>query len=494
LGRTGQDGSVSTDRVVEIESGTLAGSARGPVDVWRGVPYAEPPVGRLRFTAPVPVRPWRGVRPATAVGGAAQQLTAVTASRRHLGSPSEDCLYLNVYAPAGRSSPRPVLVWIHGGAFTSGSGALYDGSELAASGDVVVVTLNYRLGVFGFVDLGAVTDAEVPSNLGLRDQIAALRWVRDNIATFGGDPERVTVAGESAGSISVSLLLAAPSTRGLFRSAIMQSGSYSLIHGHDVREEVARRYAHELQLGPDDGDRLWELPADRLLAAQRAVRQAVRGTVPAAPWFDGDLVPESLAAAQAAVRPEVPLLVGHNHDEVTLFQLLPGDIMPTTRSALTGRLRDALEPDHAEAVVAAYPDSLLGTRALGTDLNFAVPTRHFGERHRAAGGPTWCYRFDAGVPLIGATHASDLPYLWDWTGPMAAVLRGRATGDRRALGRRLKDHWTAFVRDQAPGPGWPAFTLPDRATTVFGPAGDTVETGGAPRHEVWRGIDVMPRD
>ncbi|GAA3714998.1 carboxylesterase/lipase family protein [Microlunatus aurantiacus] len=485
---------MSTDRVVEIEAGTLAGSARGAVDVWLGVPYAEPPVGRLRFTAPTEVRRWRGVRPAVVVGGAAQQLAAVTAARSSLGTPSEDCLYLNVFAPAVPAPPRPVLVWIHGGAFTSGSGALYDGSDLAASGDVVVVTLNYRLGVLGLVDLGAVTDADIPSNLGLRDQIAALAWVRDNIAAFGGDPARVTVAGESAGSIAVSLLLTAPSARGLFRSAIMQSGSYSLIHGADVRAEVAQRYADELGLGPSDADRLWEVPAERLLAAQHAVRRAVRGTVPAAPWFDGDLVPDSLAAAQAAVRPEVPLLIGHNHDEVTLFQLLPGDIMPTTRAALTTRLRAALPAAHAEAVIAAYPDTLLGTRALGTDLNFAVPTRHFAERHRAAGGPTWCYRFDASVPLIGAAHASELPYLWDWTGPTAAILRGRRTAARRALGRRLKDHWTAFVRDQAPGPDWPAFTLPERPTTVFSPGGDRVETGAAVRHEVWRGSDVMPRD
>lgn len=485
---------MSTARVVQSESGTLAGSARGAVDVWLGVPYAEPPVGRLRFTAPAPVRPWRGVRPATAVGGAAPQHGSFTADTRRLGAPSEDCLYLNVYAPAEPGPPRPVLVWIHGGAYTSGSGALYDGSGLAARGDVVVVTVNYRLGVLGFVDLGAATDAEIPSNLGLRDQIAALRWVRDNIAAFGGDPERVTVAGESAGSIAVSLLLTAPSARGLFRSAIMQSGSYSLIHGAEVRREVARRYADELGLGPTDGDRLWEVPATRLLAAQRAVQRTVRGTVPAAPWFDGDVVPASLAAAQAAVRPDVALLVGHNHDEVTLFQLLPGDIMPTTRAALTTRLREALEPEHAEAVIAAYPDSRLGTRALGTDLNFAVPTRHFGERHRAAGGATWSYRFDAGVPLLGATHASELPYLWDWAGPAVTVLRGRATAARRALGRRLQDHWTAFVRDQAPGPTWPAFTLTDRATTVFHPRGDTIEMGGAPRHEVWRGVDVMPRD
>ena len=494
----GQYGWVRTSDVVEVEAGTLAGTVRGRVIVWLGVPYAEPPVGRLRFTAPAKVRPWRGIRPATRVGGAAQQTTAVTGSTRRCGTPSEDCLYLNVVAPTEPAPPRPVLVWIHGGAYTSGSGALYNGSELAASGDIVVVTVNYRLGVFGFVDLAAVSDADVPSNLGLRDQIAALEWVRDNIAAFGGDPERVTVAGESAGSVSVSLLLTAPSSRGLFRSAIMESGSYSLIHGSEVRLQVARRYAEELGLGANDGDRLWEVPPERLLAAQSAVRQAVPGTVPAAPWFDGDVVPGSLPAAHSAVRPEVRLLAGHNRDEVTLFQLLPGNIMPTTREALTRRLRTALEPEQAEAVIAAYPDSPSGTRALGTDLNFAVPTQHFAERHRAAGGSTWFYRFDAAVPLIGATHAAELPYLWDWSGPLALIIRGRHTSGRQALGRRMKDHWTAFLRDGAPGPGWPAYELvadtqDRRATMVFTPDGDHVERDPNPRREVWRGIDVMPR-
>ncbi len=484
---------MSTGDVVEVDTGTLAGTVRGRVRIWLGVPYAEPPVGRLRFTGPARVRPWRGVRPATLIGGAAQQPTPVRAATRGLGTPSEDCLYLNVFAPTEPAPPRPVLVWIHGGAYTSGSGALYDGSELAASGDVIVVTVNYRLGVFGFVDLAAVTDADIPSNLGLRDQIAALEWIRDNITAFGGDPERVTVVGESAGSVSVSLLMTAPSTRGLFRGAIMESGSYSLIHGSRVRLEVARRYAHELGLGPRDGDRLWEVPAARLLAAQQAVRKAVPGTTPAAPWFDGDLLPDSLAAAHAAVRPEVALLAGHNRDEVTLFQLLPGEIMPTTRESLTRRLRSALAPAQAEAVIAAYPDTRRGLRALGTDLNFAIPTQHFAERHRAAGGPTWFYRFDAAVPLIGATHAAELPYLWDWSGPVASIIRGRLTPERRALGRRMRDHWTAFVRDGRPGPDWPPFEPAGRSTKIFAPAGDHVASDPNPRREVWQGVDVMPR-
>ncbi len=479
--------------VVQVQSGTVGGVAGEQANVWRGVPYAEPPVGRLRFTAPRPVRPWRGTRPAHEFGGAASQPWSVLADRRRLGVPREDCLYLNVYAPAQPAPPRPVLVWVHGGAYTSGSGALYDGTDLAGTGDIVVVTINYRLGVFGFVDLAAVTDADVPANLGLRDQIAALEWVRDNIGAFGGDPDRVTVAGESAGSVSVSMLLSAPSTRGLFRAAIMQSGSYSLAHGDAVRGTVARCYADDLGLGPRDGDRLWELPAERLVQAQQRVGRAVRGTVAAAPWFDGDVVPASLAAAQATVRPEVALLAGHNHDEVTLFQRLPGDIMPTTRDALTRRLREELDPAHAEELLRAYPATAAGTRALGTDLNFAMPTLHFAQRHAAAGGPTWFYRFDAAVPILGATHAAELSYLWDWSSLEAWLLRGRPTRARVRLGRRIREHWTAFVRNGAPGPGWPAFELPERASTVFTPAGDRVERDPDRHRPHWRDVDVMPR-
>ena len=387
-----------------------------------------------------------------------------------------------------------MLVWIHGGAFRAGAGALYDGAPLAEQGDVVVVTLNYRLGVFGFTNLAAGLDVDVPSNLGLRDQLAALHWVQENIAAFGGDPARVTVAGESAGSISVALLSSAPGAAGLFQRAVMESGSFSLIHGPQVSEEVGRAYARELGLGRGDGARLWELPASELTAAQERVDAQFAGTLPAAPWFDGDLVPASLPQAQRALRPEVALLAGHNRDEVTLFQRTRGDIMPTTRRALVNRLRAELGWDEAQAVLDAYPETAAGTTALGTDLNFAMPTLHFAERHAEAGGRTWFYRFDASVPVLGATHAAELPYLWGWTGVPAFLLRGRLTAERRALAARLRRRWLAFVRDGDPGADWPAFTLPERRTLVLDPAGDHVEDdpdGG--RRRAWAGRDVMPR-
>lgn len=483
---------------VSTTSGRVAGTVSGSVASWLGVPYAAPPVGPLRFRAPEPAPAWDGVRSAERPGGASLQPSARGSSTRRLGSAlGEDCLYVNVSAPVAARADgrlRPVLVWIHGGAYTSGSGSLYDGRPLSDQGDVVVVTVNYRLGVLGFVDLAAALDVDIPSNLGLRDQVAGLEWVRDNITAFGGDPAQVTVAGESAGSVSVSLLLTSGRTKGLFRSAIMQSGSYTLGHGDEVRVEVARHYARLLGLGRGDGERLRQLPAGELLRAQIEVGRNTPGTVAAAPWFDGDLVAGSLAEAQQTVRPDLSLLIGHNHDEVTLFSRLPGDIMPTSRRALTSRLRAALGWEEAGVVLAAYPDTVSGTTALGTDLNFAMPTRHFGERHAAAAGPTWCYRFDARVPVLGATHASELVYLWGWTGATALLLRGRPTADRSVLATRLRAHWLGFVRDGRPGPQWPAYSATARSTMIFDPAGDRVEADPwGDRRLVWAGRDVMAR-
>lgn len=486
------------EALVTVTAGTLQGKPGQAVNSWLGVPFAQAPVGPLRFRSPEPVPSWTGVRPAEELAGVATQTGLLGRASQRLGvSVGEDCLYLNVYAPRAAAADgrgRPVLVWIHGGAYTSGSGALYDGRPLAELGDLVVVTLNYRLGVFGFVDLASAIDVEVPTNLGLRDQIAALQWVRDNIAAFGGDPEQVTVAGESAGSVSVSLLTCAPPARGLFRAAIMQSGSYSLIHGAQAREEIARSYTRQLGLGRRDGNRLWQLPTEQFLAAQRAIDKTTPGTVAASPWFDGEVVPDSLEAAQAAVRPDLDLLAGHNRDEVTLFQRLPGDIMPTRRPDLVNRLRADLGWDEAASLLQHYPDSPAGTRALGTDLNFAIPTLHFAERHAQTGGRAFFYRFDAAAPFVGATHASELTYLWSWTGMTARLLRGRSTEAKQALGARMRQHWVSFVQGGSPGAGWPAFELPERAVQVFSPDGDRIELDPSPdRRRAWADRDVMPR-
>ncbi len=488
----------STPLEATTTAGQVQGRRSGGVSTWLGVPYPAPPIGALRFRPPQPVAPWDGVRPALEFAGAATQRRDPTVRTAVLGSAlGEDCLYLNVSSPAADLSPdaerRPVLVWVHGGAFVTGSGAPYDGRHLAALGDVVVVTVNYRLGVFGFADLAAATGVDIPSNLGLRDVITACEWVRENIAAFGGDPERVTVAGESAGSVLVSLLMCTPSARGLFRAAICQSGTYSHMHGDGMRVEVARRYAHELQIGPRGGAALWDLPTEQLLAAQVAVDAGLHATMPAAPWFDGDVIPASLDDAQAAVRPDLPLLAGSNRDEILLFRRLRSDVVLTDRGELAQRLGDALGEQHAAAVLACYPGTRAGESQLGTDLSFATPTAHLAERHAAAGGPAFTYRFDAATPWLGACHAADLAYLWSWRGLTVLALRGILTPARRSLAARMQRHWVDFVRDGRPGADWPAYELPERRTLVLDPAGDRVEADpNSERRLAWAGADVMP--
>jgi para-nitrobenzyl esterase len=261
------------DLLVETRRGPVRGLAERGVAVFRGIPFARPPVGPLRFAPPAPPARWTGVRDATRFGPAASQNGALIGPVMSLGigRTGEDCLYLNVWTPAADRRRRPVLVWIHGGAFVLGAGSqmLYDGGALARRGDVVVVTINYRLGAFGFLRLRDRFGTRLPAtgNEGLLDQVAALEWVRDEIEAFGGDPGRVTIFGESAGAMSCATLLAVPRARGLFHRAILQSGAANFVWPRDVAARLAEHVIDEL--GGGSPDALQALPPDRVLAVQR---------------------------------------------------------------------------------------------------------------------------------------------------------------------------------------------------------------------------------
>ncbi len=477
--------------IAHTPSGDLQGTHDGAVCAWLGVPYAQAPVGAQRFTAPQPVPPWSGVRTATNHGAASIQKPI--GSIKSLGPRlDEDCLTLNIWSPAADGAKRAVMVWIHGGAFLLGSALAYNGAHLAGQGDIVVVAINYRLGAFGFVNFAeALGDKRAASNPGLRDQVAALRWVRDHIAAFGGDPDRVTVAGESAGSMSVSLLMHSTEAQPLFRGAIMQSGALTLIHDREMSLKVAHHYLDVL--GVSTLEALQAVPADALLAAQSAVHKLVPQTVPAAPWFDGTLVPASLAAARAAPTPPIPLLAGFNRDEIRFFELWRGVAeLFLSRDRMGELLHKQLGSDHAERVLAAYPDTKEGKRQLGTHMSFGMPTTHFAERH-AAQHPTWFYRFDCGNPLLGAAHALELFYLWQMPGLMPALLRGGPLwGARRALAQRMRQHWVAFVRDGRPGDNWPAFESSRRATLVFNRRDQVHDDPQREHRVVWAGQDTAP--
>ena len=482
-----------TELIVETRAGKVEGEQISRMRRFRGIPYAHAP----RFEAPAAVEPWEGVRPAIRFGHQCPQHMGPKIRPEMFDGPDhgEDCLMLNIWSPDGGADTgkKPVMVWIHGGAFMGGSTNPYNASKLAAEGDIIVVSINYRLGVLGFVNFGeALGLPSIPSNLGLRDQVAALEWVRDNIAAFGGDPGRVTICGQSAGSMSVSLLMLSPKARGLFHGAIMQSGAVSLIHSRDRSLEDARRFIALLDLNQGDLEQLKTMPLTDLLVAQFNTGKALGSGIPTAPWWDDDLLPASIEEAHAHNVAQVPLLAGATRDEIRLFDLMPGSMLPSKWEELDGLLTSQLPAAHAAQVQAAYPRSSKGRIALASDLTFGMPTRNFAERH-AASQPTWFYRFDYSHPIAGATHGLDLTVSWPFRGfKMALVRGGPDSGRRAALGRRMRVHVANFVRSGNPGADWPAYDAQGQQVRIYNLADRVEANPEAARFAAWAGRDVMP--
>lgn len=470
--------------------------ALGPVCVFRGIPYARAPVGALRFRAPEPPQVWQGTRDARSFGSAAPQDKGLATD---IGDRSEDCLVMNVWTPGLDRGKRPVMVWIHGGGFTTGSSAqeLYDGAELAARGGVVVVSFNYRLGVLGFGYLREVlgsAGADLPANIGLRDQLAALRWVRDNIVEFGGDPENVTLFGESAGGMSVSVLLAMPSARGLFKRAIVQSGGAHHVVARDQASRIAETLLHELGASAKQPERLFAASAEEIVVAQRkCIKQSVwRGArgkrvyqagITLMPVIDGELIPEDpLTAIATGSARDVPLLAGCTLEEWNYFLFLSE---PTKRDIDEAALLHILEKrqpgvgraaiDFYRARLGAVPPWAIYS-AFESDRSFRIPALRLYEAHAADGGNTFAYLFDFRSHLfhnqLGACHALDVPFVFGTIeGRFGRGLTG-GTEDAVQLSRRMLDAWVAFARSGDPSHErlgtWPAYDLHDAATMRLG--------------------------
>ncbi|WP_312681655.1 carboxylesterase/lipase family protein [Stenotrophomonas chelatiphaga] len=464
-----------------LQAGPFQGHLGSGVVAWHGIRYARASRFGLPAVEALPADPVD----CADFGATAAQAKGAGGAR----SESDDPFFLNVWSPAADEARRPVLVWIHGGGFQTGAGSLYVGNELAASGDIVVVTFNYRLGAIGFSDFSALG---IPNNRGLHDQIAALRWVRAHIALFGGDPDKVTVAGESAGATSVSLLLVARGVEPLFRAAILQSGSLNLLHDRDIAARQAIRYREIL--GDDAGSRaaLEAAPVARFLDAQAQVAASFPGMIPAAPIYDGELLPASFDAARLADTPPIPLLAGAMREEIRFFEL-PGarSMLLRERGDLLAQVGWLLGRTAAGRIAATYPDTRTGNRDLATDANFQMPTRHFAERHVARGHRAWVYRFDLGGVLLGAAHAVDLTYLWPLNGVVFTALRGGPlSGQRRALAERMRTYWIAFVRDGDPGGSWPTYVLPERPTLILDRAERVENDPDKARREAWDGQEI----
>lgn len=489
--------------LVEIGSGQVEGEPSRGVLRFKGIPYAAPPVGERRFAPPAPAEPWTGVLRATGRPPTAPQpmgTMEALAGAANLPPQSEaDCLTLNVWTESLDGS-RPVMVWIHGGAFVSGTGTTpwYDGVNLARRG-VVVVTINYRLGAFGFLHLEPLGGERFAgaANAGLLDQALALRWVAENIAAFGGDPSQVTIFGESAGGMSVATQLALPASDGLFRSAIPQSGAASHVHSAERGEQLAVEVLAAVGLEPSEAKKVLDVPTEALVAAtqQLSARSRIDNGLPFCPTVDGTTLPvHPVDAVRDGAAAGIDVLTGWNADEMRLFAALD----PRIGSADDHRLRSIAARlfDAPEVAVTAYreaagsgatPAQVL--EAMLTDSVFRIPALRLLE----AQGPhadTYAYEFRYRSPGFGAAHAVEIPFAFDnLDAPGAAFFAGDPTESMRALSTSMADAWVSFATTGSPGADWPQYDPDERRTRILDvdlDAGAGIESDpGAATRQLW---------
>ena len=448
--------------IAQPPAGRLQGEALDGVNVFRGVPYAQAPVGWRRWRAPEPMRAWRGVREARAFGAACYQPIARGASIYAGETPtmSEDCLFLNIWAPANAQN-APVFFWIHGGSLTAGAGSevMYDGARMAQQG-VIVVTINYRLGALGYLahpELSAESRQRVSGNYGLLDQIEALRWVQRNIAAFGGDAGNVTIAGESAGALSVMYLMAAPDARGLFHRAIAQSAY--MVTAPPLRDNLYANFFPAEAIGVWAAGRLG---AANLAALRGMSAEAITNGLAGSGYFpfpnvDGRVLPRQLVDVfDRGEQAPVPILAGFNEGEIrSLRFLLPQP--PADAGAYETEIR-ARYGDLADAFLARYPSGTIGESMLAAtrDAMYGWTAERLVRRQTQLGVPSFLYFFDHGYPATAAAdlhafHAAEIPYVFgnlDKTPPRWPAIPD--TAEEAALSDAMLGYWVSFARDGAP--------------------------------------------
>jgi para-nitrobenzyl esterase len=482
--RAAETGSV----VAETSYGKIRGTLIDDIKVFKGIPYGGSTGGTNRFMPPVKPAKWAGERDATAYGPTAPQTVGTSGGRPGVPAEDEDCLVLNVFTPSVSGGKRPVMVWLHGGGFSSGSGSspINDGTSMAHTSDVVVVTINHRLNVLGSTYLGEAAGADfgLSGSVGMLDIVAALEWVRENISHFGGDPNLVTIFGQSGGGRKVATLMSMPSAKGLFHRAIIESGAVLRLTTAEDAIHATTLLLAELGLSANQARDLQHVPIPRLLAANAAVQQKITlrepGMTANSPMVDGKAIPNHpWDPAGPALSANIPLLIGWAHTEETLYDRPTPEKLALDEAGLRKRAAQRVggDPDRViEEFRKAHPEATPWDLwiLIATDHPRGAYTRELAKRKAAQGrAPAYLYRFDWETPEGGghmrSPHTVEIPFVFNnikIAGPLISKMP-----EAYALAEKVSASWVAFARTGNPNtaklPKWSAYSTQSRDTMLF---------------------------
>jgi len=497
--------------IIEVKAGRIQGYAQDGLLIFKGIPYAEPPVGDLRFRPSIPKEPWSGILDCTEYGPIVPQRDNPLSDPRSLPPQSEkDCLNLNVWTPAADNKRRPVMFWIHGGGFSFGTGATTNGSQLARRGDVVVVTINYRVGIFGYLYV-----RDEIANLGQLDQITALKWVRDNMEFFGGDPDNVTIFGESAGAVAVCTLMAMPPAKGLFRRVVAQSGAcHPLRHNPAAGDKGAERIMAEFGFDGIDLEALRQAPIEKIVEVGKKMELDARATgrnFPYGVYTDQETLPlHPLEAIRNGFAKDIELIIGTNQDEAKLYNMSYPPEKGFNEEGLLKRVAGMLRvhgqgEDRAGQIIETYKKAREGKLptdpanvldAINTDYRFRLPALLLAEAQSRHQSKVFSYMFTYQSPamggILGACHALEIPFVFGTLGEKERIIYPGRNRETDILSGKMMDAWTSFARTGNPShndiPDWLPFEAGLRNTMMLGLNVEVIKDPFGQERMAWEGI------